>query len=362
MFCNYCHTQSLQRKALRVQVESLLTRAKECLDTGSTADNVGVGDVYNINKGENEIKNSARGPNSWNGGRYSFTGPGIGTGTRQSSQHSEKITTISEEDEEDSLVSLFKIILTGTIPLKRNKIDLLLATYRIDEARLKQNYDGKTPTPVATTMISATSSASSSFTTGTPQSNKGDRGGSSFNNGTTRDIHIVRREKERTIEDEIVWCNGRCNGAANGPLCSAICMNLWAERVQQARKTISVKRAIARQHHSGSHLLNHITHEIFHIVAVHAYHFFLSFSPSLYLSISMSLSPSPSLSLSHSFTLSLSLSLLILLSVSQVLHPSVYLSVSLSIFPSISFFTLPLPLILYYCSPFLSSICRSCNE
>ena len=342
MFCNYCHTQSLQRKALRVQVESLLTRAKECLDTGSTADNVGVGDVYNINKGENEIKNSARGPNSWNGGRYSFTGPGIGTGTRQSSQHSEKITTISEEDEEDSLVSLFKIILTGTIPLKRNKIDLLLATYRIDEARLKQNYDGKTPTPVATTMISATSSASSSFTTGTPQSNKGDRGGSSFNNGTTRDIHIVRREKERTIEDEIVWCNGRCNGAANGPLCSAICMNLWAERVQQARKTISVKRAIARQHHSGSHLLNHITHEIFHIVAVHAYHFFLSFSPSLYLSISMSLSPSPSLSLSHSFTLSLSLSL--------SPNPSLCLSGSSSISLSICF-SLYLSFHLFFYSP-----------
>ena len=257
MFCNYCHTQSMQRKALRVQAVSLSARARQNLDLGFSSDNMGGGDINNTNKGVggfteskglNEIKNS-RGMASWNGNKYAFSGPG--SGTRQSSQHSEKVTVVSVEDEEDSLVSLFKIMLTGTIPMKQSKIDLLIASYRMDEARLIQNYDGKTPKPLVTSVISATTSASSSFTSGTPQSNRGDRGGSGSNNGGVRDIHIVRREKERTVEDEIVWCNGRCNGSADGPLCSAICMKLWAERVQQARKTISVKRAIARQHHSG---------------------------------------------------------------------------------------------------------------
>ena len=269
MFHDYGHKKKLRRKALKVQAESLSARAKQNLDLGFSSDNIG-GHINSANRGnggivenrgENEVKNS-RGLASWHENKYAFSGPG--SGTRQSSQHSEKVTVVSVEDEEDSLVSLFKIMLTGTIPLKKSQIDLLIASYRMDEARLIQNYDGKTPKPLVTSVISATTSASSSFTSGTPQSNRGDRGGSGSYNGGGRDIHVIRREKERTVEDEIVWCNGRCNGAADGPLCSAICINLWADRVQQARKTISVKGAIARQHHSG---------ELVHITNLHRFYF-----------------------------------------------------------------------------------------
>jgi hypothetical protein len=131
-------------------------------------------------------------------------------------------SSLIQEDEEDSLVLLFKIMLTGTIPLKQSKINTLKAAYHNDEQRLSKEYDGKRP-------LSEAGQYSVPFS-------------------------LAEKDKEMLccVETEILWCNGRCNGAADTPLCSSICIDLWADRVLKARKTITVKSAIARQHHSGT--------------------------------------------------------------------------------------------------------------
>ena len=142
MFCNYCHAQSLKRKALRVQTErhSMSLRARAITDFENSYDdtaqkysnqnsNQNQGQNPNLSsKSENDPNSEGKGKGTgsgtipWNGGRYSFNG----TRTRQSSV-SERMSIGPVEEEEDSLISLFKIMLTGTIPLKQSKMDLLLA-------------------------------------------------------------------------------------------------------------------------------------------------------------------------------------------------------------------------------------------
>ena len=151
----------------------------------------------------------------------------------------EKNTPGPSEEAEDCLVTLFKIMLTGTIPMKRSKLNTLIASYERDEARVKSSYSRDTANPPT----SAPSSSALYLK----------KNCDNFKNFIIeKDREKALKEKEKTVEEEILWCNGRCNGAADGPLCSSICMKLWAERVHKARKTLTLKRAIARQHHSGT--------------------------------------------------------------------------------------------------------------
>lgn len=153
------------------------------------------------------------------------------------------------EEDEDCLITLFKIMLTGTIPMKQKTLNSIIASYEKDEVRIRNDNGSRKYTPPARTSTS-TSFLSSSVGASCPNKNK--------NVPSIADVKILGRNRdeagdvnERSVEDDIVWCNGRCNGTADGPLCSTICVKLWSERVLQARKTMTVKQAIARQHHSG---------------------------------------------------------------------------------------------------------------
>ena len=271
MFCNFCHSQSLRRRALRQETEkqSLSARARISLDVivGEDRDEgVKIGDVRDVdtasdtntlsnnninsinnninsinNNNNNNINNSSNSNNkyknpTWNGGRFPFSGPG----THQSSLSDKNASPADEE--EDSLVSLFKIMLTGTIPLKQARIDALIAQYKLDEVRLLQDYDGKTPKPLTapsppvSAALSPYSKRKSDVKPKVEGSDRGGRGdkeegkgrGDVKDRGDRGDRGELRelRDREKTIEEQIVWCNGRCNGSANGPLCSSICIKV----------------------------------------------------------------------------------------------------------------------------------------
>jgi hypothetical protein len=50
--------------------------------------------------------------------------------------------------------------------------------------------------------------------------------------------------------DQTVWCNGCCGGSADSPLCTSICLQLWEKRVRDVRYKLYIKGVIERQHHS----------------------------------------------------------------------------------------------------------------
>jgi hypothetical protein len=232
MFCNYCHLQSLRRRALRVETEreAQSARARMNLDLEFHNDVIPPSAVDLDH--EEDLETDSPLVSSNGSGRYLFRNGPVPPIT-------EKSLPGPSEEAEDCLVTLFKIMLTGTIPMKQSKLNALIASYERDEARVKNNYSRDTANPPT----SAPSSSALYLK----------KNCDNFKNFILeKDREKVLKEKEKTVEEEILWCNGRCNGAADGPLCSSICMKLWAERVHKARKTLTVKRAIARQHHSGA--------------------------------------------------------------------------------------------------------------
>jgi hypothetical protein len=81
--------------------------------------------------------------------------------------------------------------------MESSKIEELKSNYIKDEARLIKEYDGKKPL-----------------------------------NKVILENFLVKKEG---LEDDILWCNGRCNGAADGPFCSSICIDIWSAKVIKAR-------------------------------------------------------------------------------------------------------------------------------
>lgn len=240
MFCNYCHLQSLRRRALRVEIEkeALSTRARVNLDLEFHNDIIQSNAADLDHEEDLETESPLISSNS--SGRYLFRNGSVPPIT-------EKSPPGPAEETEDCLVTLFKIMLTGTIPMKQSKLNALIASYERDEARVKNNNNRDMSSP-------STSAPSSS--TLYLKKNCDNFKNFILEKDREKAMKEKEKEKEKTVEEEILWCNGRCNGAADGPLCSSICMKLWAERVHKARKTLTVKRAIARQHHSGASTSN----------------------------------------------------------------------------------------------------------
>ena len=153
--------------------------------------------------------------------------------------------------------------------MKQKTLNGIIASYEKDEERIRNDNDSRkyipTSTSTSTSMLSSRvgqsylnkNVASSCMKISGNDREGGRGGGGGRGEGGGGGGGGVRDANERCVEDDIVWCNGRCNGTADGPLCSSICIKLWSERVLQARKTMTVKQAIARQHHSG-HILYYI--------------------------------------------------------------------------------------------------------
>ena len=246
MFCNYCHSQSLRRRAMRAQTdrEAALSMVRMNTDLGLPHDLTPL-DTMEV---ENNLDLLLDGVSPIGGMRNSG---------RIQSMNSTKISIPDRtsycpgEEDEDCLITLFKIMLTGTIPMKQKTLNSIIASYEKDEVRIRNDNGSRKYTPPVPTSTS-TSFLSSTVGASCPNKNK--------NVPSIADMKILGRSRDgdgdgdgnvRSVEDDIVWCNGRCNGTADGPLCSTICIKLWSERVLQARKTMTVKQAIARQHHSG---------------------------------------------------------------------------------------------------------------
>ena len=137
----------------------------------------------------------------------------------------------------DPLVSLFTIMLTGSLPTSQKALDDLAATHERGAlaageagARAPSQVDGlKTP--------GKRDAPAAMWRAGIDDANggaKGDGGG------------------------DVLWCNGRCDGTADGPLCSAICVQIWEQRVHDVRRRIAIKQAITRQHHDDL-VMNDVT-------------------------------------------------------------------------------------------------------
>jgi hypothetical protein len=255
MFCNYCHAQSLKRRAHRQHGDRRTTpsmsRSRSDLENLNLNyhDDVVQGNavVERCRSGESGLRSSGRYPlnndmKSVTISEKSYSGQGQGTG----------LDDDKEKDDEDCLVTLFKIMLTGTIPMKQNRLNELISSYERDENRLKnENFkstsSAPTPLPITSYFSPILPSSPVSISYKHTSSEKYEYRSSKS---------LGDSKKEVLLEDGIVWCNGRCNGAANGPFCSSICLKIWDERVLQAKKILGLKQAIARQHHSGTVISN----------------------------------------------------------------------------------------------------------
>ena len=253
MFCNYCHSQSLKRRAHRQHGDRMTTAPMSISRSRSDPDNVNyhdsdamVGNALEKNRSsESGLRSSSRYPfnndmKSLSMSEKSYSG--LGQGDEEKNK---------DKEDEDCLVTLFKIMLTGTIPLKQSKLNQLISSYERDEIRLRNassNSFVPIPSPAPTPAYFSPVFPSSPVSISYKRLSRSEKYKQSSNDITIKG----ENNKEILLEDSIVWCNGRCNGAANGPLCSSICLKIWDERVLQARKVLGVKQVIARQHHSGS--------------------------------------------------------------------------------------------------------------
>lgn len=257
MFCNYCHAQSLKRRAHRHHVDRRTTpsmaRSRSDLENLNLNyhDDAVLGNVVveRSRSGESGVRGSGRYPfnndmKSITMSEKSCSGIGQGIGLDED----------KEKDDEDCLVTLFKIMLTGTIPMKQNRLNELISSYERDENRLKnENFRSASPVPLPLPIPSYFSPILSS----SPVSISYKHTSRSEKHKYSCSTSLGDSKKETLLEDGIVWCNGRCNGAANGPFCSSICLKIWDERVLQAKRILGVKQVIARQHHSGTETLNY---------------------------------------------------------------------------------------------------------
>lgn len=108
----------------------------------------------------------------------------------------------------DPLVSLFSIIITGTIPLESEKITELIESYKDT---------------------------------------------SDLNNLTLENSFKVPFTDK--LLKESIWCNGRCHGLADTPLCTTMCLHLWEERVNYIRHQNQIK--FIAQKYRNSELVLH---------------------------------------------------------------------------------------------------------
>ena len=260
MFCNYCHSQSLKRRSHRQHGNRMMiapmTRSRSDQSNMNYHDNDAMVGNGNGNVVE-RCRSGESGPRS--GSRYQYNNDmksmtmseksygGFGQGLGLNLDDDKEKDKDKDKDDEDCLITLFKIMLTGTIPLKQNKISELIATYERDEARLR-NESSRSPVPLPVPIPSYFSPIfpSSPVSISYKHLSRSEKYKNGGNDTNQNDYH-----KEILLEDSFVWCNGRCNGAANTPLCSSICLKIWDERVLKARKILNVKQVIARQHHSG---------------------------------------------------------------------------------------------------------------
>lgn len=258
MFCNYCHAQSLKRRAHRQHGDRRTTpsmsRSRSDLETLNLNyhDDVVQGNAAaeRCRSGESGLRGSGRYP--FNNDMKSVTmseksNSGLGQGVG--------LDDDKDKDDEDCLITLFKIMLTGTIPMKQSRLNELISSYERDQNRLKnENFKSTAsvpiPLPISSYFLPILPSPVSISCKHPSRSEK-----YKYSNSTI----LGDSKKEVALEDGIVWCNGRCNGAANGPFCSSICLKIWDERILQAKKILGVKQAIARQHHSGLVISSSIT-------------------------------------------------------------------------------------------------------
>ena len=278
MFCNYCHSQSLKRRSHRQHGDRMMsapmTRSRSDQSNMNNHDNEGMVGNSNGNGNGNgnaveRCRSGESGPRS--GSRYQYNndmksttmseksyggfGQGLGLNLGLDYDKDKEKDKDKDKDDEDCLVTLFKIMLTGTIPLKQNKISELIATYERDEARLRNESSRSSvpvPLPVPIPSYFSPIFPSSPVSISYKHLSRSEKYKNCGNNTNQNDYN-----KEILLEDSIVWCNGRCNGAANTPLCSSICLKIWDERVLKARKILNVKQVIARQHHSGLIILSY---------------------------------------------------------------------------------------------------------
>ena len=78
------------------------------------------------------------------------------------------------------------------------------------------------------------------------------------NNATGRERHSRSRVKVKSgprlvpdpklteLEEEIIWCNGRCNGRANTAGCTLICLSEWEQKLQIASHQLVVRQLIEK--------------------------------------------------------------------------------------------------------------------
>lgn len=104
----------------------------------------------------------------------------------------------NRHDGDDPLVTLFSILLSGTLPMEQDAIHKLKALSQENGKEIKSDKN-------EIVFASAAKSVS-----------QHEHGG-------------------KASEADILWCNGRCNGRADTPSCTNICVDLWQQRVFDLR-------------------------------------------------------------------------------------------------------------------------------
>jgi len=122
---------------------------------------------------------------------------------------------------QDPLVLLFAIMISGTNPMSVNKLSALQKMYENVYSDKKVGIDE----------MPAGLDISASID---PQFKHGES-----NSRLTLGPHVLSNVSglaSSVVDEEVLWCNGRCNGAANTPSCTNICIQMWEQRVQSLRR------------------------------------------------------------------------------------------------------------------------------
>jgi len=166
------------------------------------------------------------------------------TGGRQS---------IDDVEEEDPMILLFVIMLTGTIPSPQpNFINSLVnEAAREDDNRRADDMLGKGERgrrrAARTIFVEGDAVMASLDGVKSDMLEKGEkrRRRAACTTFVENDAVVASLDgvecKPTAINEDIIWCNGRCNGQADTPTCTKICVDIWETRVKLMKHQQYVK-------------------------------------------------------------------------------------------------------------------------
>ena len=171
----------------------------------------------------------------------------IGTRSTDATNGQRFSSSMGDPESVDPLNMLCTILLTGTVPLKQDVLNKMALAY----SESLSNRDNVNSRGLVSLGLEEKSRESDmyngyiDFRLGadgfTGADGDKDTGHAWRGSGHTAASKYVGKH---ALEDEIIWCNGRCDGRANSAGCTLICLSEWERKLQIAGHQLNVKQVI----------------------------------------------------------------------------------------------------------------------